>query len=84
MKINTLIIVVLAVVTMFALGWISFQRTDTEANITIDTREIKQDTEIVIETGKELIDDAKNAIDEATTDGSAADHQSTPKPRSVD
>jgi len=67
MKFKSLIIVVLAVVAMFAVGWISFSKTDTEANISIDTQEMKEDTDKAIEKGKQLIDQAKQAVDDATS-----------------
>ena len=65
MRFKSLLILTLAIVAMFAVGWISFNSSDTEANIKIDTQEIKEDTGKAIDKGKELIDDAKEAIDDA-------------------
>ena len=68
MNLKSLLIITLALCAMVGLGWISFQRTETEANIKIDTQEIKEDTGKAIEKGRELIDDAKDAIGDATDD----------------
>ncbi|HRA88805.1 MAG TPA: hypothetical protein PK992_12065 [Planctomycetaceae bacterium] len=68
MKLKIILIIVLAVAAMFALGWVSFQQSETETNIKIDTQEIREDTEKVNEKGKELTDDTKKALDHAKTD----------------
>lgn len=78
MRIRTLVVIAVVVVAMFALGWVSFHRTDTEATIKIDTREIKEDTGKAIEKGKELIDEAQEAIDDGNSAEEGVGRESEP------
>lgn len=87
MRFKTLIIIVIIVLVVFAMfvfGWLSFDRTDTEANIEIDTQEMKEDTGEAIESGKELIDDAEKGIDDAVSDDNASSSQPGPETDGVE
>jgi cytoskeletal protein RodZ len=44
-------------------GWLNFSNTDGRASMTIDTNEVKQDTQKAIDKSKELIDKAKDSKD---------------------
>lgn len=65
MRLKSLIFFALVILGMVLLGWISFQKSDTDANIKINTQEIKEDTSKVIEEGRELIHEAEDALDKS-------------------
>ncbi|MBI1902523.1 MAG: hypothetical protein HYS13_15590 [Planctomycetia bacterium] len=44
-------------------GWLNFSNTSGKASMTIDTNEVKQDTQKAIDKGKELIDKTKVSTD---------------------
>jgi len=53
-----LVIVGIVLLGMAFLGWLSFSRTGERATISIETKEIKEDTEKAMEKGKELTEEA--------------------------
>ncbi|MFO0945005.1 MAG: hypothetical protein U1D30_03525 [Planctomycetota bacterium] len=58
-----LILVLVAVVAvLFAMGIIYFQSSDGKTTITVDTDKLKEKTHQAVESGKELIHQAEEAI----------------------
>jgi len=53
-----LVIVGMVVLGMTLLGWLSFSQTGERATISIETKEIKEDTGKAMEKGKELTEEA--------------------------
>jgi type II secretory pathway pseudopilin PulG len=60
------ILVVVAVVVMAFIGWIRFDRTADRATIEVQTTEMEQAAERAARSGRELLQDTKEAIHEAT------------------
>jgi hypothetical protein len=69
-----LIFLVAVIILLALVGWISFSSDPNRSSINLETQEIKQDTQRAVETGKELLDDAKKSVQ--TND--AAPLKSTP------
>lgn len=90
-----LIIIVTILLMMFA-GWLTFEAYSGGASVTIDTNEMKKDTEKAIEKGEELIEKAKEkgdklikhqdneeepeAVDESDADNATNSEQETENP----
>lgn len=63
---RVVLILAVGVILMVFFGWVSFNRTDGTASVTIDTDAVKQDTADAAEKSKELIetsiDKARDAV----------------------
>ncbi len=70
---KTALIVIGVVVLMVIGGWITFNNTGDKATVTIETQEIKKDTEEAVEKGKELIDKAAARTKEAVKEHKSGD-----------
>ncbi len=53
---KAILAVVVVAVLMFWMGWMTFQRSNGQATLTVDEQKIQQDTEELIEDGKALVD----------------------------
>jgi uncharacterized protein HemX len=80
------LIVVLALVGMYAAGWMKFQASDETTTIEIKTGEIKDAAENAVDQSRELIEDAQKEIEKqtapaepGTTPGGASDVASPPE-----
>ena len=62
---RTLIVLAAVVLLLALLGWVTFSRDPGRSSINLETDEIKQDTQGVMESGAKLLDDAERAIDPA-------------------
>ena len=74
--IGFLLIVVLLIGGMFAAGWLFIQQTPTQTQIIIDKEKVKTDTNMAVEKGRELVDQAKQNLESATEEPS--DEESLP------
>lgn len=63
---RVLIAIAIVLLLMGFFGWVTFRNEGGDATLTIDKQKIKHDTEQVVEDGKELIRDARDAV--TTTD----------------
>ena len=68
--IGFLAIIALLIVGMFAAGWLYLVQTPSQTQIIIDKDKVKSDTNMAVEKGRELVDQAtknlENAAEEAT------------------
>jgi hypothetical protein len=59
------LIALLAIVAMGLLGWITFNDSQDKATITIEKKEIQDDTRKAVDKGKDLVDEAKQKLHES-------------------
>lgn len=59
---RVLIAIAIILLLMGFFGWVTFRNEGGDATLTIDKQKIKHDTEQVVEDGKELIKDARDAV----------------------
>jgi uncharacterized protein YxeA len=84
---KAIIIIAVILLIMIGLGWITFRDSGDATNVQFETQKMKQDTEQVIEKGKEFIDETgqrtREAVDELRDDkGQPDDAEPTTAPRS--
>jgi uncharacterized protein HemX len=60
------VVVVLALVGMYAAGWLTFQARDETTTIEIKTGEMKDAAEDAVDKSRELLDDARQEIEKQT------------------
>jgi uncharacterized protein HemX len=60
------VVVVLALVGMYAAGWLTFQARDETTTIEIKTGEMKDAAEEAVDKSRELLDDARQEIEKQT------------------
>jgi hypothetical protein len=64
-------LLIVAVVILALVGWITFNVSSDRAGVNIETEKVEQDTESLIEAGRELVNDAGEALEDATEEGPA-------------
>jgi len=58
------LVVLIAIVVLFAIiGWISFSFGPGRSSINLETEKVRQDTQEVLESGSEVLQDAGQAVD---------------------
>jgi hypothetical protein len=60
---RTLIIIAICILLLALVGWITFSGDGSRSSINLETNEIRDDTQQVIESGADLLRDAGTAID---------------------
>ncbi len=51
---KAVILLLVAVILMSWLGWLTFQKTNGQATVTLETEQIQKDTERAVEKGKDV------------------------------
>ncbi len=72
---RALFVLVVAVVLAIVAGWLTFSRSQGTATITIHTEEVRKDAREAVEKGTELLEKARDNINESSTNDR---HQSVP------
>jgi hypothetical protein len=62
---RAIIFVAVVVLIMVLVGWITFSSQPGRSTINVETQKIEQDTEQMVESGKNLVREAGDAVDEA-------------------
>jgi hypothetical protein len=62
---RAIIFVAVVVLIMVLVGWITFSSQPERSTINVETQKIEQDTEKMVESGKNLVREAGDAVDEA-------------------
>ena len=65
---RVLIILIAVVVLLAFVGWISFSRGPDRSSINVESQEIKEDTQEMLEAGNRAIDRARESIDGSDVD----------------
>ena len=71
------LVVVLALVGMYAAGWLTFQARDETTTIEIKTGEIKDAAEGAVDKSRELIEDARQEIEKQTSQAAPSETPSS-------
>jgi hypothetical protein len=74
------VVVVLALVGMYAAGWLTFEARDETTTIEIKTGEIKDAAEQAVDQSRELIDDARQEIEKQTAPAESGTTPASPSP----
>lgn len=61
---RTLLIIGLGIALVFALGWVTFSSTRDEAQLQINTGQIREDTREIMQRGREVVGEATETINE--------------------
>ncbi len=72
---RTFIVALIVLIAMAFAGWISFSNSGDRATITIDTKEIRQDTKQAADKAKEVIEEASQKGREIIRDAQPRDPQ---------
>lgn len=65
---RALLIIVLVGIVLFAVGWLTFQRSPGQASVTLETSKVQQDVNRATQKGAEALDHAADSLKEQTSE----------------
>ncbi len=74
---KALLIAVVAVTGMVLAGWLTFASSEDMVSVSVDTKEVKEDTKKAVEAGDRLIDNLTESAEDAAESVGSSIHEAT-------